>query len=243
MSRHQYFYLRLPPKELQVLVEDFQTRFDQQLEDTFGDDELSLFEKSLDQMAAIYVQPILSELTFDDFYADPDQEKEQREFFETARSSISVENLPYLESNPFQVSYLKELLAPFDQVLIDRGGVETLQFKNEYVLSLEKYKDMDSLIREDIPVVPKSSKVPVHPMDFLVQDVYHELQVMISQHRTQAVHEELKSLPEKMRKVFEVFQTEGLDAETLMLNSKLIPKDFGDQLERLKFFLRRMNKA
>jgi hypothetical protein len=243
MSRDHTFYFSIEPKVLEKIVKDFQERFDTFLLDTFSDAELAQFENLIDQIAVFFVQPILAELSFDDFYPQRDQESFQRAFFETCRSSISVENLPYFENNPFQVSYLLDFLDSVGDVLIDRGGVEVLQFKKLYREHLQKFKSLDSLLGP-LPILklPRTN-VPVHAIDFLVKDTYTELNQIKSDGKMALFMEEIKSLPTGMQKVIDVLHTGDFDAETLMIKSSLGPKEFGDQLERLKFFLRRINKG
>lgn len=171
MSRSHYFYFKLSVKDLESLVSAYQAEFDLLLEDCFTDDELTIYEKMIDAIAAVYVQPILSEMSFDDFYADEKREDMQRSFFEAAKSSICLENLPYFESNPFQVAYLKALLSRFAEVLIDRGGVNELVFKEDYLSELSKYKDIDSLIPEiEMPKPEIKTSRPVDPIDFFIFD-------------------------------------------------------------------------
>ena len=233
MSRTHYFYFRLPVAELDQVVKAHQVHFDQFLKDNFDDHELIPFETMLDAIAALYVQPILPELTFDDFYAPEAEADKQRAFFEKARSSLCLENLPYFESNPFQVSYLIQLLERFDEVLIDQGGVNELSFKENYLKSLRKYKNMESILgATQVKVAPvlKSTR-PVDPIDFLVLDVYKELDRLQGK-----AHVEGQS--DKLQKLFKAFQGERVDSVDLYRRSGLSPKDFDDCLERLKFWLR-----
>ncbi len=245
MTRAHYLYSRLGLKEMESIIKDFQEKFDETLKDTFSDEELDVFEKKLDDIAAIFAQPILADLSFDDFYPDPALENEQRIFFESCRSSISIENIPYFESNPFQVTYLKDLFTRLDEVLVDCGGVSQLQFKEKYLKDLSRFKDMDSVIVEVIPktiVTPKSS-VPVHPIDFLVRDVYLELARLEASEKQELVSEELRSMPPAMLTIFTAMGEKNLHPEELAMKTKLNLKTFGDSLERLKFFLRRINET
>jgi hypothetical protein len=129
MALNHYFYLSIQVKTLEEIIKAHQLHFEEIIKDNFDDDEIAGFETQLDGIAAIYAQPLLSELTFEDFYSSPVEEEDQRIFFSSCVSSIAFENMPYLEANPFQVSYLKELLTRFDEVLIDQGGVTELCFK------------------------------------------------------------------------------------------------------------------
>lgn len=239
MARTLYFYTRLSVSDLNLLMEDHKRQFDEWIGDQFDDQELERFEKDLDQIAAIYVQPILSELTFDDFYPDEKQEQTQRDFFGAARSSLCLENLPYLESNPFQVSWLLQFLNRLDQALIDQGGVSSLVFKEEFIDQLKRLKNADGLLQvSTTPVVKKAeakSFLPVDPIDFLILDVYKEIARLKS---VNALPRWQDCPAEKARKLFSVMSSETLDPAGLYMKSGLIPKDFDDLLERLKFWLR-----
>ena len=239
MSKAHYFYSRLPLKELEKIVETHQSDFDELIQDTFTEEELKSFERMIDNIAAIYAQPIISEMTFDDFYPKESEAQKQQDFFEHCKSSVLIDNLPDFHTNPFQVTYLLELLRNFDEVLIDTGGVNELMFKKDYVEAIKKYKNIFSLIPDEPtkPVEVKTTK-PVDPIDFLILDVYKELDRLTE--RMHFVHEQMDSQPEKTRKTFLAMKDEKLDASALLRKSGLNAKDFDDNLERLKFFLKRI---
>jgi hypothetical protein len=236
MSNAHYFYFRLSVQDLDKKVKAFQLDFDHLVNDTFSETELTSLETQLDDIGAVFVQPIFSEMTFDDFYSKESEEQKQRDFFSAARSSICLENIPAFETNPFQVTYLIELLRDFDEVLIDTGGVNELMFKKDYVENLKKYKNIFSLIADE-PKKPLEIKTtrPVDPIDFLIQDVYLQLK------RLDAIEVSIwvQELPEKTQKVYQAMKDEILDASTLLKKSGLNAKDFDDNLERLKFFLKK----
>lgn len=239
MSRSHYFYFKLSVKDLESLVSAYQAEFDLLLEDCFTDDELTIYEKMIDAIAAVYVQPILSEMSFDDFYADEKREDMQRSFFEAAKSSICLENLPYFESNPFQVAYLKALLSRFAEVLIDRGGVNELVFKEDYLSELSKYKDIDSLIPEiEMPKPEIKTSRPVDPIDFFIFDVYKEIDRLKSTGKISDI--DLEGQSEKCKKIFSVMSAEKLDSSALLRKTGLNAKEFDDTLERLKFWLKKI---
>lgn len=241
MSRTHYFYFRLTVAELESLVEAHQTDFDALVKDSFSDDMLLQNERMLDELGAVIVQPILSELSFDDFYADPNLESEQRLFFSTCRSSLCLENIPYFQTNPFQVSYLLLFLGRIQEVLIDQGGVNALVFKKHYLEELQRYKNVDSLLEEvPLKVLETQTNKPVHPIDFVILDVYKEIDRLGAANKLFSVEELISAQSEKVQKLFSMMRGEKLDANTLLKKSGLIPKDFGDFLERLKFFLRKI---
>lgn len=242
MARALYFYLPLPLDLVEQHVESHQEEFDDYLAELFSEDELIAFERSLDAIAAIFPQPVSSELSFDDFYAGAGEEELQRVFFESCASCICLENLPDLHDNPFQVTYLQHLLRRFEEVLIDQGGVEELRFKDSFLEELEGLKNVDSLIGSALEKPIASAPVrAVFPIDFLVQDVYKEFDRLRHHHRIYAAVELLETLPEKTQKLYKVMAQETLDADSLLRKSGLIPKDFGDCMERLKFFLRKIS--
>jgi hypothetical protein len=233
MSQSIYLYTTLPVHQLEVIIESHKEDFDNMLNDTFSDEEMLHYEKIIDSIAAVYVQPILSELSFDDFYADSKVENEQRIFFGKCRSSISLENLPFLESNPVQITYLRKLLGLFEEVLIDKGGVHELRFKDDYLNEIQKFKSMDSLIKPvSTPIEIKTTK-PVDPIDFLILDVYKEFE------RLKNHDFSIEDLSPKVQKIFHVMKSEKLDSTGLLRKIGLNPKDFDDGLERLKFWLRK----
>lgn len=236
MSKAIYFYSQLTVPELQTLVEAHLLEFDTFLEDTFTDDELAQFESMLDALAALYVQPILEELNFEDFYPDPSLEEEQKHFFLSCGSSISIENLPDLETNPFQVTYLLMLASCFDEVLVDPGGVEELRFKQSFLDSLNDYKSVHHITAapSQKKKIQSAAPAPLEPIDFLVLDIYKELE------RVTDIDTTVSGLSEKEKVIFYIMKNERLDTDEILRKSCLIPKDFGDSLERLKFYLKKL---
>jgi hypothetical protein len=230
MSKSLYIYLRQPLKDLERIVEAHQEEFDALLGDTFSDEELVKYEKLIDSISTIEVQPIIEELSFDDFYAKPSEEKLQEGFFEACRSSLCLDNLPFFETNPFQITYLKDLLWTLEDALIDRGGVQELLFKKDYLEELRKYKTIDSLVQEE----PKAIKAQIvlGPVDKLVHDIYRELQRLTDPDGS--------PLPEKTQKLLKIMSEKDLDSSQIFKTSGLIPKDFEDHLEKLKFFLKKL---
>lgn len=238
MSRSHYFYFKLSVKDLENVVSAYQVEFDTLLEDCFSDEELLSFETLIDAIAAVYVQPILSEMSFDDFYADEIREEDQRNFFHSAKSSICLENLPYFESNPFQVTYLKTLLKKFPEVLIDCGGVNTLMFKDQYLLDLSKFKDIDSLVPlSEAPRPEIKTSKPLDPIDFFIFDVYKEIDRLKLSDKWQSLNFDGQS--DNLIKIFKVMSAEKLDSSALLRKTGLNAKTFDDTLERLKFWLKK----
>lgn len=241
MTRTHYFYFRLTVKELEALVQAHQMDFDSLVKDNFPEDVLNQYEKMLDDLAAVIPQPILSELSFDDFYADPNLEGEQRLFFSSCRSSLCLDNLPYFQTNPFQVSYLLMFLKRIEESLIDQGGVSALVFKKYYMEELSRYKNLETLMEKvSAKVLETKTTKPVHPIDFVILDVYKEIDRLSAQNKIFFASEQMETQSEKLKKLFSVMKVEKLDASALLKRSTLIPKDFGDYLERLKFFLKKI---
>lgn len=232
MSRAHYFYLKTSLVELEKKIESHQLNFEELLGDTFSEDQLIFYEKMLDQLGALYVQPIFPELSFDDFYPRPGQEDEQRLFFSQCRSSLCLENVADFETNPFQVTYLNELLREFDEVLIDTGGVNEIDFKKNYLESLKKFKNIftllpDSFEKKIVPVSLNSSD----PIQALVTDLNKTIRLS-----GLTIPEDI---PEKTKKLFLIMLSEELDSTTLLRRSAMTPKDFGDHLEKLKIILKK----
>lgn len=242
-SRYLYLYTQLSVPQLNTLIKDFQDNFENFLKDNFEEEELILFEKYLDSMAEVVVQPILSELSFDDFYPDPQCEDEQLTFFQSAKSCLCLDHLPFLESNPFQVTYLKELLKRLGEVLIDQGGVSELSFKDRYLGSISRLKSAEGLVPPEpikAPMLKVSSKAPVNPIDFLILDVYREFDRIKAGSLLMNALSGLQDKSEKLKKIFFVMREERLDADALLSKTGLGAKDFDDHLEKLKFYLRKI---
>ncbi len=238
MARTFTFYFPLKVSELDALVSSFQKEFDELVQDSFTEDELEIMEKKLDALAAVYVNPILHELTFDDFEAD----EMHRAFFGSCKSSLLLENLPYLETNPFQVSWLQLFLERFSDFLADKGNLSALVTKKEFLTELERFKNMDPLTKPEKPA-PKplqhGIKAPVLPIDFLILDVYKEIQRLHEAGKMNAGLEAVASF-EKARRIFSIMKEGKLDANSLLSLSGLNTKDFDDHLEKLKFILRKV---
>ncbi len=238
MSKTLTFYFPLKVSELDALVAAFQKEFDEMINDNFAEDEMELVEKKLDALAAVYVGPILSELSFDDFEAD----ESLREFFNFCRSSLLLENVPYLESNPFQVTWLQMFLGRMSHFLADKGNLSALLAKEIFLSELGKLKNMDGLIKVDKPKVAPLQhglKAPILPIDFLIIDVYKELERIRESGMILVVLEQVADR-EKVRRLFVIMKEGKLDAHSLLSLSGLIPKDFDDNLEKLKFILKKI---
>jgi hypothetical protein len=237
MSKTFYFYLPLPLKTLDELVEGHKSDFESLLEESFSEAELVAHEKLIDSLCSIEVQPILSELTFEDFYPDENFEQKQRAFFDSCRSAICLDHLPFLETNPFQVTYLIDLLWTFEEVLIDQGGVSPLVFKKQFLEQLKKYKSLEALKGTLVPKGPAPKKADINnPIDQLLQEVSVELERVGTKAQTL-----LDNIPEKSGRILTFLLEDRFDSETLLAKTKLIPKDFGDALERLKFLLKKLH--
>jgi len=236
------FFTPIPLSQLEALILSHQERFNIFLEDTFSDDELSMFEILIDALGAVYVQPLLVDLAFDDFYSNPEVENEQRSFFNSCKSSVCFENLPFLEANPFQVTYFLQLFKNLGLVLIDQGGVHELMFTPQFLKKLSPLKNIDSLITIKVPKVIKTlSSTPVDPIDFLVLDVYKEIDRIKVLGKLDLVLSDVEVEPRTLRKLLLTVKNEKLTPIELLKKSGLHPKDFDDGLERLKFWLKKFD--
>lgn len=228
-------FLKTDVRTTQGLVETFQEEFETMLKDLYTDDELEMIETKLDAIGAVYVHSISSEISFDDFYFHEDSEKELRGYFNSCRSMITIENLPYLENNVYQVTYLKDLLKKFDDFIVDVGGVSELMTKEDYINYLSQFKDIDGSSKP-VSVKPKITKqiIPVDPIDFLILDVNKEFE------RLKNKELPFEELSEKVFSIYAVLRHERIHDNTdLLKRVGLNAKDLDDGLERLKFWLRK----
>jgi hypothetical protein len=236
-----YFYTPHLEKDLLLIVEAHQQAFEAFLEDHFDDAELAIHEKNLDALAAVIIQPISSELAFDDFYYNEVNQHEQRKFFNGCLSSICLENMPFLDSNPFQVSYIQHLLSLFDELLVDRGGVNELTFKQQYLEEVNKFSNLESIfLRKSLPKEASKRFIEINPMDFIVKDIYQQFQHIKTAQKMSEAIDNVNNSNEKVKAIFNVMLDEKLAADEILAQSKLHPKDFGDNLEKLKFLLKKI---
>ena len=235
MAFSLYLYTVENPDMLAQVMERHQKSFQILLEDSFSDAELDQHRILIDELAGVWPQNIIEELTFDDLPASPSDEKAQREFFNKCQGVICLENTPFLENNPFQVTYLIELLKNFSQVLIDRG--DELIFQMPWLRELSALKGMESLFTADVyhekpaPLVREMT-----PVDRIVGEIYTEIKRLRAQDRLPDPAE----MAEKRQRIYQAVIAEECNADQLLSRCGLIPKDFGDGLEGLKFFLKKI---
>ena len=99
-----------------------------------------------------------------------------------------------------------------------------------------------------VPVVaeaPREIKTnkPVDPIDFLILDVYKEIQRLQQSGKLMLALEGLQQQSEKTKKIFFVMREERLEAGALFQKCGLGAKDFDDYLEKLKFFLKKITSS
>ncbi len=234
MGNTLYLHTPLTPDDLDLLLDGHRKAFEEALLDAFTDEELERHERLLEGLASVEAQPLLEGLGFDDMVVNPAKEDEQRAVFAACRSTLCLENVPWLETNPFQVSYLKDLLSRLPATtLVDRGGMEELVFGRDYLRELAPLKDMVGLEA----VVPEAvaRRAPVlGPIEILVHDVSRELE------RLEGITIPIQERSEKLQKIFRAFASGERDPGMLLRLSGLNAKDFGDGLEGLKFFLKKL---
>jgi len=236
MVRTLYIYSWLSERELKKVVLAFQEHFDLWLGDHFSESELTQYENLLDDLAFMDVQPKIADLLPEDLNLDQNEYLKQQAFFEGCQSTVSLENIPYLPMNPFQVTYLKMFLERLGEVLIDCGDEAILQFKNNFLQKLTGYKDAENLLPKVYIQTPVVSKGPSHPIDFIILDIYKEL----SRIKSKSIAINLEDYSDKIKKIYEVMKEDGLDSNSLLIKSGLNAKDFGDLIERFKFILKKI---
>lgn len=231
-----YFPLRLP--ELDQEVERFKKEFDEFLKDSFTEEELESLGNKIDALAAVDVSVLSPELTVDEF----EDSEAHRGLFEECKSILLLDNLPYLESNPFQVSWLEQFLKRFPLFLVDPGGFSALVARNEFLRELARFRNLEALVKTEPPAAPPlqhGTTAPVLPIDFLILDVYRELDRLQAEGKIVMALETVAPF-EKARRLFAIMKEGKLDAHSLLRLSGMIPKDFDDNLEKLKFLLKKI---
>lgn len=229
-----YLYSTLHEDALQALIAQQGKDFDILLGDLFSDDELERYEKWLDHLALLDANAILSELTVDDLNIAPEQTQAQVDFFQKCKSTVSIENLGFIETNPFQVSYLLAFLERMDECLVDLGGMEDLVFKTQWQGDLRRLRQMETLVRIErpLPVIPLAATIT--QVDRIVHEIYRELE------RLGVETIDTSEMAEKRTRIITPMLQGQYSSNELLTLSGLNPKDFGDGLEGLKFYLKRL---
>lgn len=231
MGREIYLYSAHPPLELEVLVDEYKKVFETELGDLFSDEDLVRFERHLDELATLDVQPRLEGLNLDDFAIDEAAPASLSQFFDGCQAVICLENLPFLENNPFQVSYLRGLLRHVGPLLVDLGGLVELMTSEEFLASIARLRSVDDLVTTvEVTAKPRTQEPTL--ADLLLVDVYRELDRLEGQVT-------MVAMSERQQKIFVHLRSGRPSAIELLKLSGLNPKDFGDGLEGLKFFLKR----
>jgi hypothetical protein len=246
MAFTYYFYSSHSVDGLKVILDKTELAFDELLQSYEEQSYIKENEKLISLLANVIPGPILAELSFDDFSVEEGRLKEMEAYFQNAKSCLVLENVPYLQTNPFQVSWILFLLNFLGPCMIDTGSITPLKNNLDLMAILKKSKSLEQVLNLS-PLVPVSKSpagnfIPVEPLDFIVRDVFKEFERLQNENQLGVIERSIES-NEKMKKLFLViknnFSHGPLPAINLCQKSNLNPKDFGDFLERLKFLMKR----
>jgi len=227
MLRSIYLYNFSEVKAVQELIEKFQEDFDEILQDEFTSDELEVFEPKLEELANVYGQPIFSELKFEDFEVPEESYLKFKFIFESCKSCVVLENVADLYTNPFQVSYLMELMRFFDEGLIDLGNFQPLQTKQEFEKDLRSYTNMMNLRPKQFSP-KKEIPTDLSPIERELLEIRTLLKNNLAP----------PALPEKTQHLLQTIISNLGDSNHVLRCSGMNPKDFTDNLEKLRLALK-----
>ena len=231
LGRYLTIFSTLKEADLALRLKGHQEDFETLLGDTFSEAELEVHEHQLESLAEVTVQPMLEAMSFEDLLTDTELADKMRAFFQRCRSCLVLEHLPFLVDNPFQVTYLVDLLWSFEEVIVDPGGDERAVFRKEFLQELKRFKGMDIYLPQE-RVRPALRPQAGDPIEELILAIRQELQRLAQRPIDHG------PLSERALGLLQVIrQNEGAGAQLLQA-SGLNAKDFGDTLERLKFFLK-----
>ena len=230
MSRHLVIYTTLSELDLALKLEAHQEEFEVLLGDTFSEQELEAMERQLETLASIEAQPLLAAVSFDDLAPKSGEEARQESFFSRCKSCLCLENLPYLETHPLQVTYLIDLLWMFDEALVEYPGGESVLFKQDFLQELKPLANVESLLRKT-PGPSRLAAPAEGTVDFVLRDIHREV-VRLA--------DSIVEVPDRFAMLWPQVKDTSLDSHALLQRSGLPPKDFGDRLESLKFFLKKL---
>ncbi len=241
MSFTYYFYTAHRLEELKQIVSTIQEDFEALIKDHEDDLYVREHERELAALANPIAQPILIDMSFDDFYVKEGEFELMRGLFDQSKSCLCLEEIPYLASNPFQVTWLQMLLPKLGAGLVDTGGVNVVKTLQNFEVEVKRYKSLLHMlgVKTEAIVVKSTPFRPVEPLDFTLRDVYLEFERIKRSNGFARVEEALETSSEKMKKLYSVTKDAQDSTSIILRKSGLHPKDFGDFLESLKFFLKR----
>jgi hypothetical protein len=246
MAFTYYFYSNHSVDGLKTVLEKTESAFEELLISFEDQPYVKENEKLISLLANVIPGPILADLTFEDFAVEEGRIKEMQNIFSNSKSCLVLENVPYLQTNPFQVSWLNILLDHIGSCMIDTGSITPVKNKEDFVEFLKKSRSLDQVLniiyQPQIIKSTKSNFIPVEPLDFIVRDVFKEFERLQNEKLLDKIEKSIES-NEKMKKLFLVIKNNFSDgpvsAQLLCHKSHLNPKDFGDFLESLKFLMKR----
>ena len=195
----------------------------------------------IDSIALVLIDLKVEEINFEDYDSISGDSNLKKDLFKKVKTTISFNEMPFLESNPFQVSYLLLLLERLEGILIDPGTLSDLQLKEEFFIKLSHLKKAQDFLADFSPSVPISKKASPRtfdPIEYLITEIYNELKRLEVSGKLPLLGEDL---PDKTKKLLSVMQTDYFTSEDLLKITSLHPKDFDDHLEKLKFYLRKVD--
>lgn len=241
MSKSLYIHTPYNIPFLEELFQVHQKQFEEWLNDSFTDEELDFFQEKIDTIAHVLIDLKVDSIGFEDYESISGDRELKNDLFNRLNTTISLNDMPFLESNPFQVSYLFLLVNKLENILIDPGSLNDLLSKDEYLKKLDTFKKAEDLLINFSPTVqaPKKTHSRVFdPIDYLITEIYNELKRLEVAGKLPII---ATDLPEKAQKLLAVMQTDYFNASDLLRLTSLHPKDFDDHLEKLKFYLRKVD--
>lgn len=239
MAQALYLYVPLDVRLVEEIIDSHSRSFEEELKDLFSEDELESFHEKLETMALYSVNLKPQEITFDDFETDL-SDPAKRALFDSSRALVVLDNIPFLESNAFQVSTLRSFLDRLPEVLVDETGLGRLLSKKEYLEKIAHLRGIDTYIQTQKPPQRQesSSSVPVEPIDFLVRDTYQQMERIVSEKLLEKTLIALRTEKDSVKDLFFLVRESRPEPTELFRRSGLKSKAFGDDLERLMIFLR-----
>lgn len=195
-------------------------------------------EKKLDELASVIVSPKLPEIEFDCFEFEEKNRVQYETLFNKTKTTFAIENLPYLEVNPFQVSWLKLFFKNLGECLIDVGGMELLEDRLTFLERLENYKDL-SLFKEEhlhFDRKPLPVRFEKTPLDFVIDKLNLEIIRLKNSNLEKEFAQTLTH--ESLRNLYNVYLTNSGINSLWPLRNKMDPKKFGDLTEKLYFLVK-----
>jgi hypothetical protein len=233
-------YSLLSFEQLSELLKEHDTWFESYLHELYEDsDDKSVhqLDELSEELAYLEAHPIHEELTFELFETMPEEESSLRKVFEQAQGCLLFNNLPDLHTNALQVTVIKSLLDRLQLGLVDCEGEPHAFSVEKFKLYLsQSYKEVTRVVVAQPTDKPRVTQFI--SVDSPIEARLFQIKQAMKGSQPSVLSEFVLSRP-KFAGLVEGLKQGVFHQRELLALSGLNPKDFGDGLDSLYFYLKK----